>query len=281
MGKQERERTIVITAYNQDRHAINHGVRTKLQQLGEISANERSREIFISKGWTRAEMKEAQYYGSGDVVRFGRNYQLIDAANGEYMRVQRIDAPRGVVYLEKANGSVVPWQPKKHNKVEVYRAENRDIANGDLIRMTRKDGEFKNGEVGRVVAINGSVATLEVKQGNVIGQTKINLERSKHWDYAYSSTVHASQGATQYRTLFHIQTPEHQSEKKQEKELKAMANVFGDRSFYVGSTRASHEIRIFTNSKRVALEVVAAKQDKTSAVEQIDLGKQSYEQKMR
>ena len=48
-----------------------------------------------------------------------------------------------------------------------------------------------------------------------------------------------------------------------------MAKVFGDRSFYVGATRASHELRIYTNDKTVAAKAVAAKQDKTSAVETI------------
>jgi hypothetical protein len=49
-----------------------------------------------------------------------------------------------------------------------------------------------------------------------------------------------------------------------------MAKVFGDRSFYVGTTRASHELAIYTNDKGVAKTAVAGKQDKTSAVETIE-----------
>lgn len=48
-----------------------------------------------------------------------------------------------------------------------------------------------------------------------------------------------------------------------------MAKVFGDRSFYVGVTRASHELRIYTNDKAAAAKAVSLKQDKTSAVETI------------
>jgi hypothetical protein len=48
-----------------------------------------------------------------------------------------------------------------------------------------------------------------------------------------------------------------------------MAKVFGDRSFYVGATRASHELRIYTNDKAMAARAVTARQDKTSAVETI------------
>ena len=267
LDKAERERTIVITAYNEDRRAINAGVREGLKEQGELSRSEDTREIYTSKGWTRAMQKEAQYYKAGDVVRFGRDYQQIDAKKGEYMRVSAVDAPNGTVVLQKEDGSVIAWQPKKHNKIEVYDRDTRELAKGDLIRITRNEGEFKNGEVARVTAVAGDKVTLELKQGKDVSLHQVDLSRNKHWDHAYAQTVHASQGATQHRAIFHIRAPQTESEKKQERALENMAKVFGDRSFYVGATRASHELRIYTNDKAVAAKAVAAKQDKTSAVE--------------
>lgn len=269
LGTAERERTIVITAYNEDRKAINAGVREGLKAQGELSHKEDTREILVSKGWTRAMQKEAQYYKAGDVVRFGRDYQQIDAKKGEYVRVSAVDAPNGTVLLQKEDGSMIGWQPKKHNKIEVYDTETRELASGDLIRITRNEGEFKNGEVARVATVAGDKVTLELKQGKDVSQHQVDLSRNKHWDHAYSQTVHASQGATQHRAIFHIRAPQTENERKQEKALENMAKVFGDRSFYVGTTRASHELRIYTNDKAVAASAVAAKQDKTSAVETI------------
>lgn len=265
----DRERTIVITAYNKDRVAINEGVREGLKAQGALSAREDTREILVSKGWTRAMIKEAQYYQSGDVVRFGRDYQQIAAQKGEYARVVSVDAPASTVLLKKEDGTELAWQPRKHNKVEVYDTETRELAQGDLIRITRSEGEFKNGEVARVAAVDGTRATLELQQGKETTSHQVDLARSKHWDHAYASTVHASQGATQHRAIFHIRAPENDNERKQERALENMAKVFGDRSFYVGATRASHELRIYTNDKGVAAQAVAGKQDKTSAVETI------------
>ncbi|WP_232096608.1 hypothetical protein [Denitratisoma oestradiolicum] len=108
---------------------------------------------------------------------------------------------------------------------------------------------------------------MELRQGKDVSLHQVDLSRNKHWDHAYASTVHASQGATQHRAIFHIRAPETESEFKQARALDNMAKVFGDRSFYVGATRASHELRIYTNNKDVAAQAVAAKQDKTSAVE--------------
>ncbi|HHV7523693.1 TPA: MobF family relaxase [Burkholderia orbicola] len=265
----ERERTIVITAYNEDRKAINAGVREGLKVTGELSQKEDTREILVSKGWTRAVQKEAQYYKAGDVVRFGRDYQQIAASKGEYMRVSAVDAPAGVVVLKKDDGSTIEWQPKKHNKIEVYDTETRELAKGDLIRITRNEGEFKNGEIARVAAVAGERVTLELKQGKDVSHHDVDLSRNKHWDHAYASTVHAAQGATQYRAVFHIRAPKSDNEHRQARDLANMAKVFGNRSFYVGATRASHEIRIVTNDVSLAAKAVAAEQDKTSAIETI------------
>lgn len=267
MSKVERERTIIITAYNEDRHQINADVRDGLKKSGELSYSEQTKEIFVSKGWTRAMIKEAQYYQIGDVVRFGRDYKQVAASKGEYMRVMSTDVSNGVVKLQKESGSTIIWEPQKYNNVEVYDSDMREIAVGDLIRITRNDGIFKNGEVVQVSNISGDRVILELKQGNVTSKHEVNLAQSKHWDYAYASTVHASQGTTQYRTMFHIRTPESDNERKQAQQLANMAKIFGNRSFYVGSTRASHRLVIYTNDKIMAANVISAQQDKTSAVE--------------
>lgn len=269
MGRAERDRTIVITAFNKDRLAINERVREGLWAREELTGKEQVREIFESKGWTRAVMKEAQYYRTGDVVRFGRDYKAIEASKGEYMRVASVDERRGLVRLQKDDGTSIDWLPRKYNSVEVYDSDRRPVATGDLIRFTRSDGEFKNGEVARIKALRGDVATLEPRHGERTGSHEIDLSKSKHWDHAYAMTVHGSQGSTQFRALFHIRTPENDSESKQEGALRSMAKVFGDRSFYVGTTRASHKIGIYTNSKGAAAQAVCGKQDKTSAIETI------------
>lgn len=290
MDVAEREKTIVITAYNKDRQDINEGVRGGMRERGELVGQDRASEVYEAKGWTRAVTKEAQYYRQGDVVRFGRDYKAIEANKGEYMRVAAVEPTRGVVVLEKADGRQMAWEPRKHNNVEVYDKLTREVAKGDLIRITRneaelKDGDgagrLKNGEIGRVVGLKDNVATIEVKQGKESIRRDLDLGQDdhKHWDHAYASTVHASQGSTQHRTMFHIRAPESDNEYKQKRELEQMAKVFGDRSFYVGTTRASHELRVYTNDKDAAAAAVAGKQDKTSAVETIQRHQQAVEDK--
>lgn len=280
MSQKEREQTVVITAYNKDRHEINQATRQGLQANGELSKHEQTKEIFISKGWTPAKIKEAQYYSPGDVVRFNRDYQKIAAKKGDVMRVERVDASQGIVVLKKEiSGETIAWEPKKYNKAEVYLATNREIAQGELIRLTRNDEQFKNGDIARVVAIQGDKGVLEVKQGEQTTQHPVDFSQSKHWDYAYACTVHGAQGVTQHRAIFHIAIPEKETEKAQKQALANMAKVFGDRSFYVGVTRASHELKIYTNDKELAAKAITEKQDKTSAIESIEKATVKEQQK--
>ena len=273
MPKTEREQTIVITGYNRYCQAINEGVRGGLQRAGELSTKEQRMHILEGKSdWTRATIKEAQYYKAGDVVRFGRDYQALGVAKGEYTTVARTDPTQGAVILRKADGAELAWHPSKNNNVEVYEAKARNLAEGDLIRITRNGDHFKNGFVARVMALDGNLATVELSNGNAQDPTpkQIDLGKNPHWDHAYARTVHASQGATAHRTVFHIEVPEAVNEQRQTKELDQMAKVFGSRSFYVGATRASHELQVYTNSKELAERAIAGRQDKTSAIETIE-----------
>jgi len=270
MSARERSNTLVITPFNKDRHAINASVRDGLRKTGELRGPDHHREILVrpdSGGKTRAQIKEAQYYKVGDVVRAGKTYKAVDLVQGDYARVVEVHAQQGRVVLQKDNGQRIDWSPIKHNKVEVYQSEQRNIAVGDLIRLTRNAGELTNGTVARIVAIKDGLASLEVNRGNAVESHTIDLAQNKHWDHAYASTVHASQGSTQQQVVFLIRTPENENVALQERQLQQMAKVFADRSFYVGVTRASHATRIYTNSKDAAARAVGIKQDKTSAVE--------------
>jgi len=270
MQAAERANTLVITPFNKDRHAINAGVRAGLRNSGELQGSDQSREVLVrpeGSGKTRAQVKESQYYKVGDVIRSGRDYKTIDLKQGEYARVSEIRPREGVVVLQKENGRRIDWQPLKHNKVEVYQSEVRDVAPGDMIRITRNSGELTNGTVAKVAGITGSIASLEVHRGDAIEKHKVDLDKNKHWDYAYASTVHASQGSTQQHVLFVVSTPESTNAHHQERQLQQMGKVFADRSFYVGVTRASHSVKIYTNDKETAARAVGLKQDKTSALQ--------------
>ena len=75
---------------------------------------------------------------------------------------------------------------------------------GDRLRWTWNDPELgrRNGEtvVVRSVDLAGGIATVAAA-GKVAA---LNLNRERHWEHAYASTVYAAQGKTADRVLVHL-----------------------------------------------------------------------------
>lgn len=266
-----RRDTIVITPFNEERQKINDAVRAKLIERGELDADESGHTILDSVDMTRAQQKEAQYYKAGMIIRFGRDYQKILAARGEYMTVAGVRADEGIVELRKTDGETMDWEPKKYNRVEVYEAQARRLAARDVIRFTRGDEIVKNGHEASVVSIQKKQAVLRLADGTEIPW---DLDAQRHWDHAYAATVHTAQGATREQAMLHI--PTEKLDVDDSSPLKALRQnditaivrrIFGDRSFYVGETRPVDDLQIFTTDADVARRAVTLRQDKTSAVE--------------
>ncbi|AEA65432.1 MobF family relaxase (plasmid) [Burkholderia gladioli] len=283
---EKRDQTIIITPFNDDRVKINDAIRDRLRDRGEIGSEESTETILTSYGdMTRAMQKEAQYYEPAMVVRFGRDYQKILAARGEYMSVVETRADEGIVVLRKADGSLMEWEPKKYNKVEVYQTETRRLAERDVIRFTRGDELVKNGHEATVVSLEKNQAIVRLADGKEIPW---DFDAQRHWDHAYAATVHAGQGATREQAMLHI--PAHKLERDAEDERRqsdiamTVRRIFGDRSFYVGLTRAVDDLQVFTTDDAKARAAVTRHQDKTSAVETLrehELAEQTNSQPQR
>lgn len=261
-GEKSHKDTLIITALNEDRRAINNGVRQALKEDGVISGQARDTEVLVNRGMTKAQASHAENYREGDVVRFGRDYERLGVKGGEYARVVGV-SDLGTVKLQKADGQTLDWRPAQTSKIEVFHAERRELQAGDKIRFTRndKDRGLNNGDVAYVKAINGDKATVQLKGKTVA----IDLREVKHLDYAYASTIHSSQGKTVDATAFHIRGKSGQ--------------VFGDRAFYVGATRSRHELRIYTDDKDAALRAVSRDQHKASALEELQRGQSAGRQR--
>lgn len=258
-GKQPGQKdTLIITALNEDRRAINNGMRDVLKSQGVIQGPTVQAEVLLSKGLTQAQAEQVQSYQVGEVVRFGRDYKSLGVASGDYARVSGVDASTGTVKLEMSSGKKIAWQPQKQTKVEVFKTEARELQAGDKIRFTKNDSVLgrNNGDVAYVKAIKGDKAIIQFKGKS----TELDLKSAKHWEYAYASTIHASQGKTVDATAFHIRA--------------ASGQALGNRAFYVGATRSRSELRIYTDDKEQALKAVGRTQEKTSAIEEIRRGRE-------
>ena len=173
-----------------------------------------------------------------------------------------MDVEGGVVELQRGSQTVV-WEPRRTARVEVYREEPRTLMAGDRLRWTRNDRDSgrRNGDMAVVVAVDAGrgVAIVDGSGKNVT----ISLDRDRHWEHAYASTVHAAQGQTVDRVLVHLDT-------KYEKTM-------GSESFYVAISRARQEAKLYVNDKSGVAVALGRSLQRPYALEALTLAR-SYSQ---
>jgi ATP-dependent exoDNAse (exonuclease V) alpha subunit len=254
--KEERASSLLLVPLNKDRELVNNQVREGLVEAGQIS-KEKGAElgVLVAAGLTEAQRGSVGYYASGMVVRFGSGYRRLGVQSGDYAKVVGVDVKAGQIALEKEGGGRVIWVPHKQSKVEVYGSEKRALAAGDEIRFSRNSQELevKNGTRAKVLEVTEQGFKAETATG-VVSVSTAKAAHS-HWEYAYSTTVHSSQGKTADATHLLITSDS--------------GRAIGERAFYVGVTRGRDDMTIYTDSKAKARELISVRTEKSGALESL------------
>jgi len=248
----DRDHTLIVTGVNEDRCAINERVRARLKEQKDLDGPEGTTRVLVQRDLTRAELTQARSYQVGDTVRFGRDYSRLGIEAGSSLEVAAVDVGRGLVSLARGQESI-DWEPRRTAKVEVYRAEERRLMAGDLLRWTRNDRDLgrRNGELVRVLSVDPQKATAVVRGAGKA--ESLDLRCMQHWEHGYASTVHTAQGRTADRVLVHL-------DGRYEK-------MVGSESFYVAVSRARHEAKLYTDDQLRLREVVGRSQQRPYALQ--------------
>jgi hypothetical protein len=258
LSESERQKTLVLIPDNDTRREVNQMVRKGLQDKGVVDKDELKLKGLTNRGLSRAEKGRAMFYRKGDVVVFGREVASLEA---------KVDVPYQVtktgkdeLTLQSENGKQLRWNPTRvagraKNGVEVYEQEDRSIAAGDEIRWRRKDKALgvNNTDLGKVVGVDKKTddVTIDFKRA---GEKTINLEKNRHWEHAYATTVYSGQGATYDEGIVHAES--------------WRRNLINQKSMYVALSRAKFNSHVYTdNVDDLAKGIARRPGEKTSALE--------------
>lgn len=231
MGRDEREKTIIIAPGRDDRREINDAVRAQIKERGELG-RETTITTLDKRDLTAAESKRAASYTVGDHLQAGRDYQSLGLQKGETARVVAVDVDRNRLTLENPKGERTEIDPSRYGKLQTFEARQMQVAEGDRLVVRENSDKLKNGAVLHIEKVTDTQIHARDDAGRL---HKLDAEATHKLSHGYAQTAHESQGRTCKNVLIHGESNR--------------VNLQTQQNAYVALSRATDGARIYTDSR--------------------------------
>lgn len=248
LDKATRNKTLVIEPSREGRDTLTADIRDALAKSGALTGPAIQMQSLVAKGLTRAEARDPMNYDKGDIVRFIRDYADKGVSRGEAYRVMGVDPAKAAIALKSEEGRDIDWCLRQWGagKVQAFAPQSLELKTGDRIQFTRNDREAGriNGGRGEVTAIDEHSRTATIQNPRGTTQT-LNLDgpRDQHIRHAYVETAFAAQGRTADHVIIHADS--------------RATNLVDQKSFYVGISRATESVSIYTNDRAKLVSAIS------------------------
>ena len=249
------ENTLIVSPDNASRRELNVAVRQELKANGSLAPEDHTFRVLVQRqDMTGAERSWASHYEINDVVRYSRGSKTIGIEAAAYASVVAINPAANQLTVEKSNGGLATYDPRRLTGVTVYQEIERELSVGDRIQFTAPDKSLSvaNRDMAAIEAIHPD-GRLSVRLDNN-RQIEFNATEHRHFDHGYAVTSHSSQGLTAERVLIHADTSVH-------------PDLLNSRFAYVSVSRASCEATLFTDNMAKLGPQLGADVSKTCALE--------------
>ena len=133
---QSPENTLIVSPDNASRRDLNVAVRQELKSIGTVASDDHAFRVLVQRqDMTGAERSWASHYEINDVVRYSRGSKAIGIEAAAYASVVVIDPAANQLTVEKANGELATYDPRRLTGVSVYREIDREFSVGDRVQF--------------------------------------------------------------------------------------------------------------------------------------------------
>lgn len=268
LSYKQKTNTLVLDPSRAGVDDLNKLIRQKLQYQGEISKDGISALTLKSRDIAEADIKNGavnSVFKIKDVITL--NSQALRQGDSQLTK----DSHWQVVGFDKDNNTLQLQSltnPDKQttmtsklfskNHPTISELQTKDFAVGELVKFTSTDlskGVLTN-ESAQVTNIDKETNTLEVIKAD--GSTlKLDASKPLNLDYRYAQTTFSSQGLTAKNVLYHAQS--------------TSTNLMNQRDFYVALSRATHSVKVFTDSqKELSYLIEKSSGEKETAINRTD-----------
>ena len=131
------DNTIVVSPDNASRRQINQAVRSELQAIGSVAAEDHAMRVLAPRSdMTRADRTWAARYAVNDVLHYPRGSQDIGIEKQSYTKVIATQPQDNLLTVQKEDGKTVTYNPARLYCVTAYRELEREFAVGDRLSFT-------------------------------------------------------------------------------------------------------------------------------------------------
>ncbi len=250
------EKTLIVSPDNASRRDINAAVRAELQSNGQLPRESQNCSVLSPRSeLTSADRGWAALYQPGDVLYYTRGSRELGIDRASYGRVLQTHPAENRIVVERQDGQQVSYDPKRLQGIAAYRELPLDFAQGDRLQFTASKPELgiKNRDLGTIEKVEGSSITVRMN-GEKPKSLTFDAREMRHFDHGYAVTSHSSQGLTTDRVLINMDTAAH-------------PDLINTRFAYVSVSRASQDVRIYTNDAATLAEKLSSDVGKTSAIQ--------------
>jgi conjugative relaxase-like TrwC/TraI family protein len=250
------ENTIIVSPDNRSRRQINEAVRAELRENGMLAAEGHELRVLDHRSdMTGADRTWAARYNVGDVLHYHTGSKAEGIERNSFARVQKVDARANTLTVELENGASVTYDPRRLRGVNVFAETTREFSTGDRIQFTEpnKTHGVANRDLGTITSIDDGQMTVRL-DGKQPREIVFDTAQFRQFDHGYAVTSHSSQGLTAGRVLANIDT-------------ESSRMLINTRLAYVAVSRASDDVRIYTNNAETLGQRLAADISKTAAMD--------------
>ncbi|WP_238085644.1 conjugative transfer relaxase/helicase TraI [Pseudescherichia vulneris] len=233
-----RNRTIIITQLNKDRHSVNKLIHTMMVKSKEVGEETLVVPVLNKIKHTRHEFNKVSAWQPGMVVKRGDRYQDVIS----------VDTNGKTVFVKDEEGNRGMYSPREliSGDVELFTRSEMTLNPGVELRFTATDRE--RGQTGnqrftvQSVKENGDVVLKGAAGTKTINPRAVLAEQ--HIDYGWAVTGYGAQGASSDYVIAYESAAGAR---------KAMATK---RAFYITTSRAKEHVQIYTDQKDKWIESI-------------------------
>lgn len=260
----KREGTLVVAQSRETRGTVSKTIRDGLRSEGRISGQEVSIETLDRKDLTHAQRQDARNYKEGDTVIFERDYSQLGVKKGQYSVLEQTSDRNGEILLTDKHGEISNWTPKnfgyRDGATSIFTSSDRELQAGDKVRWTYnadKEAGVVNTQNATVKSVEGEQVVFAMQDGSEL-KLDVNDPRVQHFDYAFSTTAHASQGLTSENMIGTLEA--------------SLPGLTNQQSLYVQWSRAKEEVTMVVDNQDRVIELLEKNTgEKISSIEALEM----------